>query len=1096
MDHDPVMGSPRYRFGSGDLVHRLATGQGGRVVGEPRATGDRFIYTVELDGETVDLEEKELAPGPRFRVGDCVLPRANRSQVGRISEEPVRDGGDWWYRVRFANRADNLIEDDLDPLDDGDRSIGDLARRGRWGRLEAFRLALTVERIARANRSTVYTFNAHRVLFHPYQYKPLLRFLDSEDRRLLIADEVGLGKTIEAGMILAELEARGGLDRVLVVCPSRLREKWCGEINRKFGQDFEIYDRSALLQYLTRVRQNPMRSRLRGVISMQTMRNEELLDEFAGAIQSVDLLVVDEAHHARNRGSLISEMLRQLCPMGRAVLLLTATPVHLGSEDLFTLLNALRPKQFPDFKVFEPSVHRHEGVLTALAGVRSRDSRKLGAAAKNLEGVFRDEEGGTVRDPVALQVIESIQAGPPGDRRAWIELERRVESLHLLAGVLTRTRKRDVQEDAPVRKSKVYLCSLTPEEERLYREIAENTGSLGWPSGALSIGQIQKARQAASCLPAAARYVARPEDDPDELCDVDLPQPGRTRREPGEARRRPVWPHQVSDSKFDKLLELLRLIREAEPGAKVLVFTYFVETSRYLAERLEQEGWPALRIAGDVPSTPTRPSTDQRGECLRRFREEPGIRVLVSTEVGSEGLDFQFCHHVVNYDLPWNPMVVEQRIGRIDRFGQRSPVVYVHTLVVEGTVEERILSRLYERIGVFERTIGALEMILGEKFRKLRQDFVRGDLSPQEAGRRVEEVADAVERRAIELENLEKASGHLLGHEEVIRDEMDRVRRLGRFVSGADMIALVRTYLAREHPGTLIREHEGKVFSLKVEEALLSDVSRRGPPRNEFDSFLRSRQKDGRLFFTPDGPTAFERPDVDLVNVSHPLVVAALDALRPMLDDAVSRVGQATLRLDAKEDTEVSDGRHYLLVVAHEVSGVRERRLLDAIAWSEARGAMLDPEIAERLLHLVLQRGSEWEAAQHAAEASEPLWAALLSEARARNARLRKQTEEENEALYQRRLRVHKDERELSVSMSRVRKATAQQRGRPERILQLFEAQIEKAKARYDQEVGALEVHRKPAVRLSDPVGVCVVEVRREAGANRTAGGAQPGESA
>ena len=144
---------------------------------------------------------------PRFQKGNSVVLRSTR-EMGRIERDPVLDGGEYWYRVKFVNRAENIVEADLDPLDHADDSIEQLVMHGRWGRIRAFRCALAVERITQTNRSTVYSFKAQRILFEPYQYKPLLKILDSPDRRLLVADEVGLGKTIEAGLILTELEAR------------------------------------------------------------------------------------------------------------------------------------------------------------------------------------------------------------------------------------------------------------------------------------------------------------------------------------------------------------------------------------------------------------------------------------------------------------------------------------------------------------------------------------------------------------------------------------------------------------------------------------------------------------------------------------------------------------------------------------------------------------------------------------------------------------------------------------------------------------------------------------------------------------------------
>lgn len=193
----------------------------------------------------------------------------------------------------------------------------------------------------------------------------------------------------------------------------------------------------------------------------------------------------------------------------------------------------------------------------------------------------------------------------------------------------------------------------------------------------------------------------------------------------------------------------------AQCEREVLIFTFFVGTAEYLAEELQRRGHRSLWIAGKVKSAPNDPAADERGRRLFAFREDPSVHVMVSTEVGSEGLDFQFCRHVVNYDLPWNPMVVEQRIGRIDRFGQRSNVIYVHNLVVEGTVEEKILSRLYNRIGLFERSIGDLEAILGDTVRGLQRDYLNGRLTPDQADRLVDQAAIAIATRRIDSEELE-----------------------------------------------------------------------------------------------------------------------------------------------------------------------------------------------------------------------------------------------------------------------------------------------------------------------------------------------------
>ena len=132
----------------------------------------------------------------------------------------------------------------------------------------------------------------------------------------MIADEVGLGKTIEAGLILTELEARKPLERVLIVCPSRLRDKWREEHNRKFDQEFDLFRKNSFFEYSEKLRQNPRRIRLRAITSMQTLRSQELRELLTSEIGHVDLVIVDEAHQARNPSTQTSEMLRELCEVG------------------------------------------------------------------------------------------------------------------------------------------------------------------------------------------------------------------------------------------------------------------------------------------------------------------------------------------------------------------------------------------------------------------------------------------------------------------------------------------------------------------------------------------------------------------------------------------------------------------------------------------------------------------------------------------------------------------------------------------------------------------------------------------------------------
>lgn len=1038
----------------------------------------KFSSSEVVSADTLKGLWEDAAMSARFRPGDAVVLRTTR-EIGRVIDGPVLDGGEYWYRVQFVHRVENVVEEDLDELSDDYETLERLTQTGRWGTLQAFRCALAVERIRNTNRTTVYTYRAQRILFEPYQYKPLLKVLDSPDRRLLIADEVGLGKTIEAGLILTELEAREYLEKVLIVCPSRLRDKWREELNRKFNQDFEIYTSERLREYIERASESPEKSRLRAIISIQTLRNEELLDLLEARVGYLDVVVVDEAHHGRNPGTLTADLLKTLGRIGGTVLFLTATPLHLGTRDLFTLLHALRPAEFRDPDVFDQMLHSHRGVHRASAMVRTGKPEYLQGAAEELTKVF--QRNGVIRDPLAASIVEELRTIKPPDRRAWIELERRIQDLHPLASILTRTRKREVQEKAPTRRAAVFRCQWTEEEDRAYQALVGGSGRRGWIGQPMTLGQIQRARQAASSIHAAILSrrrlsVASLDDEASELSDI-LPSEVENAVKGGtEDRPLPALP--MRDSKFEKLLEVLRAAWEEDPDAKILIFTYFVGTAEYVANRLTKAGYPALWISGKVPSDPRHPEGDERGRRIRQFKEDDRIRALVSTEVGSEGLDFQFCHHLVNYDLPWNPMVVEQRIGRIDRFGQKSDVIHIHNLVVEGTVEDRILLRLYERIGIFQESIGDLEVILGDTMRELRRDYISGKLTPEEAERRVEEAARAVNNRRIHLEELERTVTELLGHEEFIRAEMERVGRLGRYLPEQSILSVLRVYLETHHPDVRIWEELPGVYGLHLTSSLENDIRQACSPGQVW----LNRTRDGRLFFTTDGAVAFERPDIELINASHPLLRAAVKAITPRLSHPAALVGQASVDIDPTSETGIAEGVYFVMVVAHEVTGIQKRRDLDQIVWSVSESQFVDPEVGERLLHLVLEHGREWSYFEPAPSLPPELWQRMLSEARARNRAIKQRKAQENESLYARRKAVLEAEHAHALAQIQARLDTARSRGRHESVLALFEAQRQKAEARYLERIAALDADRHVSARLSDPIAVCVVSVRHRSG--------------
>ena len=994
------------------------------------------------------------------------------NEIGVVIAQPKLIGGEFWYDVQTANRRDRILEEDLGEPPTPDADLASLAKEGKWGRLQAVRCALGLERISNTNQSTIYSYQAQRILFQAHQYKPLLKLLDSPDRRLLIADEVGVGKTIEAGVILTELQARGAMDRVLVVCPSRLRQKWANELNRKFGQDFEILDTKGLRERVARVVEKPDRTRFHGIISTQTMRSPTCRHLLTDQLGYVDLVIMDEAHHARNRETSTSHMLRDLCEVSGSVVLLTATPLQLRNADVYTLLNALRPTEFSDQTTFENDMNHFAPVHRAGAIARSRQVDSLPEIADTLREVF--SKSSSLNDPIAEQIIESCADQSERTRREWIDLENSIQNLHPLGSIITRTRKREVDEKAPARLAKTIQCDFTADEDEAYQRLVDGTGHRGWSNRRLNLGEIQRARQAASCLPAAylSKLMMANDEDSDESIDLvpsELKKLGAADATQGKfTRSLPQW--EGADSKLAKLIELLDELWIKEPDAKVIVFAFFKGTVRYLEQKLLERGVSATRIDGDVVSDPKNPEKDERGRRIRDFETDPHLKVLLSTEVGSEGLDFQFCHVLVNYDLPWNPMVVEQRIGRIDRFGQKSDVVQIMNLVVRGTIEDEILSRLYDRIGIFERSIGVTEAILGETMTELQKSFVRGELTPEESKKKVDQAADVIINNEKSIESLQEEATELIGHENHIRDEIQRIQKLGRYVSEESIYAIIETYFEQHHPRVGITKDGDRTFAFTINDDLRREIHL----ANVSGSLWIDRSKNGILRATTSGEIAFHHPELELINASHPLMKAAVKAIGEQMEESTARIGAGRVAIDP-DDNDIHRGTYTIALFAHDVDSIRARRILEPVAWHEKNG-IVDSNVAERLLFLAMEYGEEADDTSQLHPLSEEGWEAIDQQIIESNGRLRANEKRENQARYVRRRWALDAEYNHKLKAKQQRFDTAKANNNLS-MLPAMQGQITKATAEYQRRLQELESMKSVTASISEPLAICILEV-------------------
>ena len=442
--------------------------------------------------------------------------------------------------------------------------------------------------------------------FTPFDYQ--LQAARSALRRMrgraILADEVGLGKTIEAGLILAELRLRGLAGRTLVITPAGLVAQWQEELERKFGVPTttpgQDVDRGVLVASLAAARRDPLKSQL--------------------TADPWDLIIVDEAHRVRAPRSASGQLIRQL--RSRYLLLLTATPVENRLQDLYEMVSLVAPGLLGTAAQFR-AAHG-----TAPLTTPGKEPRNTAALRKQTAEVMIRHRRSEVSVLLPQRLAETVRVEPSGAERQWYaDLTARVRAEGRTTASAQRLALRSVAK----------LAGSSP------AAAAPTLAKIGW----------------------------------DDL-----------------ARRGSLL---TAPAKVAVLLD--RLGRFTQAGQKVLVFTAFRQTLELLTDHVPG----AAVYHGSLPRA-------EKERVIAAFRDE--AQVLLSTESAGEGRNLQFCHVMVNMDLPWNPMQIEQRLGRLHRVGQEHDVLLTN-LVASGTIEEQVLHVLEAKINLFELVVGELDMILG-----------------------------------------------------------------------------------------------------------------------------------------------------------------------------------------------------------------------------------------------------------------------------------------------------------------------------------------------------------------------------------------------
>jgi superfamily II DNA or RNA helicase len=595
----------------------------------------------------------------------------------------------------------------------------------------------------------------------PHQIRALSRAISSDRVRYLLADEVGLGKTIEAGLIMRELKLRGLVRRTLVIAPKSLLTQWVIEMRTHFGEEFRLLIPRDFSAYRRLVDdENLWRSHPQVVCSMDSVKplekrrgwskedveeyNRERFEDLIAA--GWDLVIVDEAHRL---GGSTEAVARYKLGLGLAaaapyVLLLSATP-HQGKSDHFRrLLSLLDPDAFPDNESMRKELSRPYVI-------RTEKRRAIDAQGKPLFKPRRTELcpvawGERHRDQSLLYeaVTNYVRVGYDCALR---ENRGAAGFLMILMQKLvvssTRAIKRTLERRLEALKAEGTAVSQLP----LFDE------SLGSESSLLSADDFYDLggqEQLDLLLSRRLQDIREEEEEVRRILEI------ATRCEAGGP-----------DAKAEALLDWIYRLQaeEGDPNLKLLVFTEFVATQEMLYEFLTERGFAVECLNGSM-------DLEERKRVQDSFARD--ARILVSTEAGGEGLNLQFCHVVINYDIPWNPMRLEQRIGRVDRIGQTHTVRAVNFVLAES-IEAQVLVVLQQKLEVILREFGVDKtgdiLDSAEAERTFNELYVSAILEPHALDTKVNAVIESIRAQA---EEARKAAAELGPAEDLHPDEAQR----------------------------------------------------------------------------------------------------------------------------------------------------------------------------------------------------------------------------------------------------------------------------------------------------------------------------------
>jgi superfamily II DNA or RNA helicase len=1022
-----------------------------------------------------------------FKRGDRVRDTYS-DKTGHITGKTRPFGSSIRWEVDLGDSEPQYIrENDLELISDDDDMFS-LFEQCRFSGVLDLRRIIQHIRLNGDLTNIFYSMHNSSTIFMAHQFKPVMKFIESASGRLLIADEVGLGKTIEAIYIWKELLTRENAKRFLIICPAQLCQKWKDDLRRYFNIHADILGAKDLLDRLKESLLNYNSDSFVVISSIQGIRYRELevtipagqksraeLNDFFERFdiennnELFDLVVIDEAHYLRNSTTASFSTGERIRDISRYMVLLSATPIQTSSDNLFNLLRLLAPEDYYSRATFNELLKENRLVVALANAIRKNRTKN------EIKKIYDDVKDKIRENPALEKTINSYLKNENNTTEERMSLFNTLKDSNFYSQYFTRTRKRDVFEGRITRAAQTLDYSFSGEEYAMYQEVTRHLQSLA-VGGSNIFTLIARQRQMTSCLPAALKHW-KDNDVLQEILyedmgldDAESPNSGTTIDIPDLNMRESIIKRfEDNDSKYKKLLSELSKIIAANKREKVIIFSFYRYTIKYLYDRLTNDGFTCEMMMGGIG--------DEKEKIIEHFRDSPACNILISSEVGSEGIDLQFASIEINYDLPWNPMRLEQRIGRIDRIGQEKEKIRILNFMCQNTIEDRVLDRLYERIDIFKHSIGDIEEILGNRIHEISVELLTSNLNDKEKEEQAYQKIEAIANNKIELEKLEEQAGLSAEFSDIILENINNANNNKRYIMAGELIQYTKDFFNLNYSGTRIEDNDEN--SLLITLSQEAQIAFRDYIRaNHYRTVNLGYRTDALLCIFNGNRDAYRKYKIfEIIDINHPFIKWMKSENR---NKTANVYDCSAVKVRSAKAGGIVKGIYAYYIQRWISEGYRNTNELKFFVINIETRSILDENIAENLVVLALTNGTDLSEIKYGLQNFDTICYSLEKSreyAYSLFEVFEKNFHNENNIVCERNVDYLRRTFERKYASIIQQIENARQNGLPERIVRMNKGKLAKAQEVHEIQLRKLEEKKSGRCSFSDIVaGIIKVE--------------------